>query len=124
MSEIIFILCKNEDGFHGECDYLLRYVILDGKFHDEPQSALTKQILRDNPDATWTETNCENSSPHWTTVLLEISLLIGEGWSAHFRRYSVLPRLEKGNKRTLNHKPVEAKSSMRYGLHHCLAGVQ
>lgn len=50
MSEIIFILCKNEDGFHGECDYLLRYVILDGKFYDEPQVAFTKKLLADNPD--------------------------------------------------------------------------
>ncbi len=49
MLEIIFILCKNEDGFHGECTYLLRYVILDGKFYDEPDSSFTKKLLADNP---------------------------------------------------------------------------
>ena len=47
--DIVFILCKNEDGFHGTCDYMLRYVILDGRFTDEPNSELTKRILAENP---------------------------------------------------------------------------
>ena len=48
--EIVFLMCWNIDNFHGECEFLLRYVILDGKFYDGPDPDFTKKLLADNPD--------------------------------------------------------------------------
>lgn len=36
MPEVIFILCENVDGFHGDTQYFLRYAIYNGKFVDTP----------------------------------------------------------------------------------------